>query len=107
MNAPIDVEGIALRAARASALLGAMCNETRLMMLCQLVDGERSVTQLTEHLGAPQSTVSQHLGVLRRSGLVAARRDGQSLYYSLAGDEARAILETLQKLYCQPQPVDA
>ena len=59
------------------------------------------------HIDAPQSTISQHLGVLRREGLVQTRRDAQTLYYSLAGNEARAILETLQALYCPPQNVDA
>lgn len=107
MNGAIDIDGIASRAARASALLGAMCNQTRLMILCQLVDGEKTVNELTRIFEAPQSTISQHLAVLRREGLVTVRREARSQYYSLAGEEARAILETLQKLYCTTQPVDA
>jgi DNA-binding transcriptional ArsR family regulator len=98
-----DIEALEAQASRASSLLSAMCNQTRLMLLCQLVEGERSVNELTERLAAPQSTISQHLALLRREGFVAARRDGQTHYYSLAGDEARAILETLQALYCTPQ----
>ena len=100
---PVDVEAMQAQASKASALLAAMSNEKRLMLLCQLVDGERSVNELTELLAAPQSTVSQHLALLRREGFVQARRQGQTQFYSLAGDEARAILETLQSLYCQPK----
>ena len=99
----LDIDALQTQASRASSLLSAMCNETRLMLLCQLVEGERSVNELTARLAAPQSTVSQHLALLRREGFVEARRDGQTHFYSLAGDEARAILETLQALYCAPQ----
>ena len=103
----IDIDALEAQASRASSVLGALSNEKRLVILCQLVDCERSVNDLTELLAAPQSTISQHLGVLRREGLVKTRRDAQTLYYSLAGDEARSILETLQALYCPPQNVDA
>jgi DNA-binding transcriptional ArsR family regulator len=107
MAVRIDIEAMEAQASKASSVLGALSNEKRLMILCQLVDCERSVNDLTELLDAPQSTISQHLGVLRREGLVQTRRDAQTLYYSLAGDEARTILETLQALYCPPQAVDA
>ncbi|MBT8107345.1 MAG: metalloregulator ArsR/SmtB family transcription factor [Gammaproteobacteria bacterium] len=107
MAVRIDIDAIEAQANKASSVLGALSNEKRLVILCQLVDGERSVNDLTELLGAPQSTISQHLGVLRREGLVQTRRDAQTLYYSLAGNEARAILETLQALYCPPPIVDA
>jgi len=99
----IDIDAMQAQASKASALLSAMCNEKRLMLLCRLVQGERSVNELAESLNAPQSTISQHLSLLRREGLVQARRDGQTQFYSLAGDDARAILETLQSLYCDPQ----
>ncbi len=102
-----DIDGLKSQAGRASALLGAMCNEKRLMILCQLVKAERSVNELTRLLSAPQSTISEHLALLRREGLVQARRDGQTQYYSLAGDEARAILEALQSLYCEPHSKEA
>ena len=101
-----DVAALRAQAGRASTLLGAMCNEKRLMILCQLVAGERSVNQLALELGARQSTVSQHLALLRRDGFVSARREGQMQLYSLAGDEARAILETLQSLYCDVSAKD-
>jgi DNA-binding transcriptional ArsR family regulator len=107
MSIDFDIDAMEAQASRASSLLGALSNEKRLVILCQLVDQERSVSDLTERLGAPQSTISQHLGVLRREGLVETRRDAQTLYYSLAGNEARAILETLQALYCPPNNVDA
>ncbi len=103
----IDIDAMQAQASKASALLSAMCNEKRLMLLCRLVQGERSVNELAESLKAPQSTISQHLALLRREGLVQARRDAQTQFYSLAGDDARAILETLQSLYCDPQSKDA
>lgn len=101
-----DVDAMQAQANRASALLSAMCNEKRLLLLCQLVGRERSVNELAALLSLPQSTVSQHLGVLRHEGLVSVRRDAQTQNYSLAGEEARAILETLQTLYCEPQSLD-
>jgi len=102
-----DIDAMQEQASKASSLLSAMCNEKRLMLLCQLVGAERSVNELTRLLGSPQSTISQHLALLRREGFVRSRREGQTHYYSLAGDEARAILETLQSLYCEPQAKDA
>lgn len=100
--AKIDIEAMQEQASKATSLLSAMCNEKRLMILCQLIDGERSVNELVDLVGAAQSTVSQHLGLLRRQHLIAARHDGQTHFYSLAGDEAREILATLQALYCEP-----
>jgi len=102
-----DIEAMQAQASKASNLLSAMCNETRLLLLCWLVKGERSVNELTGLLESPQSTISQHLSLLRREGFVQARREGQTQYYSLAGDEARAILNTLQSLYCEPRTEDA
>ena len=113
MNEPVptgeafDIDAIQARANKASALLRAMCNETRLLLLCQLVGEERSVNELAALLGAPQSTISQHLALLRREGFVSSRRESQTRYYSLAGEEARAILETLQSLYCESDHKDA
>jgi len=98
-----DTDAMEAQAGKASSLLTAMSNERRLMILCQLVHQERSVNELTELLGAAQSTISQHLALLRRQGLVKARREAQTQFYSLARYEARAILETLQFLYCRPK----
>jgi CRISPR locus-related DNA-binding protein len=101
---PIDLDLMRERAGHASQLLSAMANEKRLLILCQLVDGERSVGELAEQLGVRQSTISQHLALLRKDGFVESRRDAQSQIYSLAGVEARAVLEALYGLYCTQQP---
>lgn len=98
----IDIAAMEAQASRASALLSAMCNENRLMLLCQLIGKERSVNELAELVSIGQSTVSQHLALLRREGLVQARREGQTQFYSLTGGDALAILKTLQSLYCEP-----
>ena len=70
--------------------------------LCQLIDRERSVNDIAELLGARQSTVSQHLSLLRKDGFVQARREGQTQFYSLKGEDARSVIETLHALYCVP-----
>jgi DNA-binding transcriptional ArsR family regulator len=98
----INPDVMKAQASKASTLLAAMSNEKRLMILCQLIEGECSVMQLAELLGARQSTISQHLALLRKDGLVRARRDGQTQFYSLTGDEARSILNTLYTLFCEP-----
>lgn len=91
------------RAQAASTLLKAMSNENRLMILCNLVHGERTVGELEGGLGLSQSALSQHLAVLRQNNLVATRRDAQSIFYSLAGGEARAVIETLYGLYADEE----
>lgn len=90
---------------RLVSLLGAMSNPNRLMILCHLVDGERSVGDLAKLLSLRPSTASQHLARLRREGLVTFRRDAQTLYYSLASTEARTVLDTLYSLYCASETV--
>jgi DNA-binding transcriptional ArsR family regulator len=102
----IDIDAMQAQASKATSLLGAMCNEKRLMILCQLIDGEHSVNELAELLDAAQPTVSQHLALLRRQGLVTSRQQGQAHIYSLSGIEAREIIETLQSLYCAPRTED-
>jgi DNA-binding transcriptional ArsR family regulator len=92
-----------LNAQRASTLLKSMCNEHRLLILCQLVPGEKSVTELQEISGQRQTAVSQHLARLRKDNLVETRRDGKNIYYSLAGKEVFAVLETLYSLYCDTE----
>jgi len=87
---------------QASDLLKALSNRHRLLIICQLIDGERSVGDLAEFLDLRDSTVSQHLALLRRDGLVTARRDAQTIYYSIASEPARAILSTLYSVYCTP-----
>lgn len=102
----IDVDAMRAQASRAGRLLAAMRNEKRLLILCQLVGGELAVNDLAARLDTRQSTISQHLALLRRDGLVVSRGEGPTRFYSLAGHEARAILETLQMLYCETSPRD-
>jgi len=84
----------------ASDLLKALANRHRLLILCQLSGQDRSVGELAEFLGIRDSTVSQHLALMRRDGLVVARRDGQTIWYSISSVPARALVETLYRIYC-------
>lgn len=92
-------------AGQASQLLRALGNEKRLMILCLLVEGERSVGELNARLDLSQSALSQHLAVLREEALVHTRRDGQSILYSLPTGPAQRILETLHGIYCDATPI--
>ncbi len=96
----VVMEELEASAQRASNLLKAMSNKHRLMILCQLVPGEKCVGELERIVGLSQSALSQHLARLRRHQLVRTRRQAQTIYYSLAGDEASAVIETLYGLYC-------
>ena len=87
-------------ASHACALLKAMSNEWRLMILCQLAEGEKTVSELQSILGLSQSALSQHLAVLRRERIVKPRKQAQSVSYSLSGEEATAVMQTLHELYC-------
>lgn len=89
-------------ACKATALLKAMANERRLLILCHLAGGEKSVSELEELVGLSQSALSQHLARLRRDNLVRTRRAAQTIYYALEGREAGAVMETLYNLYCEP-----
>ncbi|MHA1566686.1 MAG: ArsR/SmtB family transcription factor [Alphaproteobacteria bacterium] len=84
----------------ASALMDMLSNENRLMILCQLSGGEKSVGQLAELIGARQVAVSQQLAILRREGLVQPRREAQTIHYSLASDEASRVIQVLYEIYC-------
>ena len=89
------------RARRASGLLKAMSNPVRLLVLCQLAEGEKSVGELERVVDVSQSALSQHLALLRGRRLVKFRREGQTLYYSLDGTEAPALLAALYQVYCR------
>jgi DNA-binding transcriptional ArsR family regulator len=99
---PLDAVAMAAAAEQASELLKALANRNRLLILCQLVGGERSVGELAAFLGIRDSTVSQHLALLRKDGLVGTRRDGQTIWYSVASEPARQILDVLYRVYCPP-----
>jgi ArsR family transcriptional regulator, virulence genes transcriptional regulator len=90
---------------QASALLKALANRHRLIVICQLIEKERSVGELAALLKIRHSTVSQHLALLRKDGLVAARRDGQTIWYSIGSAPARELVRTLYRVYCAPAPV--
>jgi len=100
----MKIEAMTMQAAaeEASELLKALANRHRLLIICQLIDAERSVGQLVEFLGIRDSTVSQHLALLRKDGLVTARRDGQTIWYSISSGPARELVETLYRVYCAP-----
>ncbi len=87
-------------AADASRLLKALANEKRLLLLCLLAEGERSVGELNARLDLSQSALSQHLAVLREDGLVTTRREAQSIYYGLAQGPAQQVIATLHGIYC-------
>jgi DNA-binding transcriptional ArsR family regulator len=103
----IHVDNMTAAADEASALLKALANRHRLIIVCQLTERERSVGELAELLKIRDSTVSQHLGLLRRDGLVTARRDGQTIWYSIGSPQARKLVRTLYRVYCAPACVPA
>ena len=84
----------------AARLMKALSNPSRLLILCQLVEGELSVGALNEKVRLSQSAFSQHLAVLRKDGLVKTRKEAQTVYYSLADDRAERVLEVLHQLFC-------
>lgn len=91
---------LAQKSDKAASLLNAMANQSRLMILCHLLNEELTVTQLSERVGLNQSPLSQHLGKLRALGLVKTRREGQSIHYRLASPAVEAVLQTLYGIYC-------
>jgi ArsR family transcriptional regulator len=96
-----DIEQMMESACNASNFLKAISHEGRLMILCHLANGEKSVTELEELLSARQAAVSQQLSRLRMEGLVAPRRDGKAIYYSLTDTRAIRILEVVYDLFCK------
>ena len=97
-----DRDRMAENAARASNFLKAISHEGRLMILCHLSAGEKSVTELEELLSARQAAVSQQLSRLRLEGLVTPRRDGKTIYYRLADDRPQKIMEVVYDMFCKP-----
>ena len=90
-------------ARNAARFLKALSQESRLLILCHLASGEKSVTELEEFLSARQAAVSQQLARLRLEGLVTYRREGKTIYYRLGSDEVRQMLETIYDLFCKPK----
>lgn len=90
----------------AADLLSAMSNAKRLLILCNLVEGEMPVGQLAEMVGLSQSALSQHLAKLRARKLVATRRDAQTIYYSIASDSVYQVLQTIGDIFAPPAPAE-
>jgi DNA-binding transcriptional ArsR family regulator len=99
-----DLAQFEAKAAKAAGLLRALGNERRLMILCQLSDGEQSVGALQPRVGLSQSALSQHLAVLREQGIVATRRDGPTIWYRIADPAAIKVVATLAEIFCPPEP---
>lgn len=89
------------KARKASDFLKAMAHENRLLLLCLLAERERSVTELENILSLRQAMVSQQLARLRLDGLVAPRRDGKAIYYSLANDDVRRLISVIYDIFCE------
>jgi DNA-binding transcriptional ArsR family regulator len=98
-----DIGQMRAAAGEAAGVLRALANQDRLLLLCQMSQGEKSVGELEESLEIRQPTLSQQLGVLRTEGLVNTRREGKRIYYSVADPKVLVVLKTLYELYC-PTP---
>ncbi len=98
---PTEFDVVVEKAKSASNFLKAISHEGRLMILCHLISGEKSVTELEDLISARQAAVSQQLSRLRLEGLVVPRRDGKTIYYRLANDKPKRILEVIYDLFCQ------
>ena len=97
---PTAPEQLHQHAAEAIAVLKAMASHNRLLLLCELVAGERSVGELAELLDLAQATVSQHLSLLRRDGVVSGRREAQTIHYSISDPRVQALMATLFEQFC-------
>jgi ArsR family transcriptional regulator, virulence genes transcriptional regulator len=100
MTSLLDPVLFNVKAEEAAGLLRSMANPHRLMILCRLGDKELSVGELRQGAALSQSSLSQHLGVLRQEGLVRTRREGQSIFYSIADPSAIRVITTLAAIYC-------
>jgi ArsR family transcriptional regulator, virulence genes transcriptional regulator len=96
----IDAQRMAVAAGRASELMKTLGHKDRLMVLCHLISGEKSVGELAGLLDIPQSPLSQHLARMRKEALVKTRREAQTIYYSIASEEAARMVGLMHELYC-------
>lgn len=101
---PRRLERLEASAGSAARLLKAMANEKRLMVLCQLDGRELQVGELLPRTGLSQSALSQHLGLLRKDGLVSTRRESVAVFYRLADPAVARVIATLAEIYCPPEP---
>ena len=98
----LDMQAMGLAATKASGLLKVLANPDRLLLLCQLSQGERCVSELEDLLSIQQPTLSQQLGVLREQRLVDTRREGKQIFYSIVSKEALAVMQVLYRQFCAP-----
>jgi DNA-binding transcriptional ArsR family regulator len=101
---PQQINAMRDAAESACALLKTLGNRDRLLLLCQMIDGEKSVSELEELLDIHQPTLSQQLGVLRTEGVVDTRRDGKRIYYRVASNETLVLLNTIYGIFCPATP---
>jgi DNA-binding transcriptional ArsR family regulator len=99
----LDLDMLASNARQASEFLKALSHEVRLLILCFLIDGEKSVTEIERLLKLRQPAVSQQLARLRAEGLVETRRNGKNIYYSLSRTDVREVIEALHAAFCKPR----
>ncbi len=103
MSSILDLSALEAKAAEVAAVMKALANPRRLLVLCHLAEaGSASVNTLATQVGLSQSALSQHLGLMRDEGLVGFNRDGQTLNYRIADPRVAALLATLYQLYCAP-----
>jgi DNA-binding transcriptional ArsR family regulator len=100
-NRASELDKMVENATRAANFLKALAHESRLMILCILAEGEKSVSELEDLLRLRQPTVSQQLARLRADGLVSTRRDGKAIYYKLASEDARIIIGAIYDVFCR------
>lgn len=101
-GSPVEIDAMREAAQSACALMKVLSNPDRMLLLCQLAEGEKNVGELQEALGIVQPTLSQQLAVLRDEELVETRRDGKNIYYSVASPQALAVLQVLYDQFCTP-----
>lgn len=101
----LNIDALRAAAGQAVGALKLLANEDRLLLLCQLTQGEQCVSELEERLGIRQPTLSQQLGVLRAEGQVTTRREGKRIYYRVSDTRTLEVLQLLHRLYC-PQETD-
>jgi DNA-binding transcriptional ArsR family regulator len=99
----LDLDMLLSNAREASEFLKALSHEVRLLILCFLIDGEKSVSEIEKMLALRQPAVSQQLARLRADGLVETRRNGKNIYYSLARTEVRDVIQVLHDAFCRPR----
>jgi len=97
----LPIEQLEANAANAAALLKALSNESRLLILCNLVSGEKCVGDLNNRIPLSQSALSQHLARLRKDELVSIRKEAQTVFYRISSPEAEMIIEVLYNVYCK------